>query len=72
MKKYKIHFSIFNLFNDTQAEVAKLQQLFKGLSAAITAGTWYNSEAKYALYVAIGGAVVDTLISCLYFEKTEG
>lgn len=72
MKKYKVYFSIFNLFNETQAEVAKLQQMVKGLSAIVMGATWYNSNANNALYVAIAGAVLDTLISCFYFEKTEG
>lgn len=69
MKKYKVHFSFFNLFNDSQAEVVKLQMIFKAFTATVTTGTWYGSDAKHALWVGIGGFVIDLLIGCLYFEK---
>ena len=69
MKKYKVHFSLFNLFNDTQSEVVKLQQLFKGLTATISGFTWMQTDANHALYVGIVGFIVDILISCFYFEK---
>lgn len=71
MKKYKVHFSIFNLFSDTQAEVVKLQQLFKGLTATITTGTWIASDANHAIYVGIVGFVVDVLLTCFFFEKID-
>lgn len=67
-KKYKVSFSIFNLLSDTQAEVVKLQQYAKMTTAAITGMTWYNSDATYAIYVGIGGVVLDTLIACLNLE----
>lgn len=69
MKKYKVYFSIFNLFSETQSEVVKLQQIFKGLTATITAGTWYASNANYAICVGIVGFFIDLLLSCFYFEK---
>lgn len=71
MKKYKVHFSFFNLFSESQSEVVKLQQLFKTISAAVVGTVWYESNATYALYVAIGGALVDVFLSCFYFEPIE-
>lgn len=69
IKKYKIHFSLFNLFSDTQTEVVKLQTYVKGVVAAITGATWYESNATYALYVGMGGIILDTLLACFYFEQ---
>lgn len=71
MKKYKVYFSFFNLFSESQSEVVKLQQIFKTISAAVVGTVWYESNSTYALYVAIGGAVVDVLLSCFYFEPIE-
>lgn len=71
MKKYKIHFSLTNLLNDTQAEVVRLQQYFKGLTAIIGGSTWIMSNANNVLIVGIIGFVFDTLIACLYFEKIK-
>ena len=68
MKKYKVSFSLFNLFSDTQSEVVKLQTLFKGITAMAAGSTWYASDAENTLYVGIGGYVIDFLISCLYFQ----
>lgn len=68
MKKYKVHFSIFNIFSDSQSEVVKLQTVFKSISAAIVGTVWYNSDSTYALYFAIGGCVVDAILACFYFE----
>ena len=69
MKKYKVHFSIFNIFSDSQSEVVKLQTIFKSISAAAVGTTWYNSDSTYALYVAIGGCVIDAILACFYFEQ---
>lgn len=71
MKKYKVYWSIFNLFGDSQAEVVKLQQIFKGLTATVTGATWYASNANNAIYVGVVGFFVDLLISCFYFENVE-
>lgn len=68
MKKYKIYWSIFNLFSDSQSEVVKLQTLFKGLTAIIATSTWYVTDVESTLYVGIGGYVLDSLIACFYFE----
>lgn len=71
MKKYKIHFSVFNLFSESQAEVVKLQQLFKGLTVIITSAAWYSTDAGHAIYVGIGGFFVDVVLSCFYFEEKK-
>ena len=71
MKKYKVHFSVFNLFSDSQSEVVKLHQLFKSISAAVVGTVWYESNSTYALYVAIGGAIIDVFLSCFYFEPMD-
>jgi hypothetical protein len=71
MKKYKVHFSIFNLFADSQAEVVKLQSIFKGIMSVIVGTTWYGTNATYALYVAILGAVIDASLACFYFEEVN-
>jgi hypothetical protein len=71
MKKYKVFFSIFNLFDQSQAEVVKLQQWAKGLTAVITGSTWIASDANHAIMVGIAGFIIDTLIGCLYFEEKK-
>ncbi len=71
MKKYKVHFSFFNLLTDSQAEVVKLQQMFKALTLLVAGGTYMGSDASHTLLVGIGGFVVDTLLSCLYFEEKK-
>lgn len=71
MKKYKVYFSIFNLFRDTQAEVVKLQSYIKGLTGVIGASVWYTTNANNALIVAIGGFALDALLACLYFEELK-
>jgi hypothetical protein len=70
-KKYKIIFSIFNLFEDTQAEVVKLQQYVKTTIVGISGMTWYNSNATYAIYIGLIGIVLDTLLSCIRLEKLK-
>jgi hypothetical protein len=69
MKKYKVYFSVFNLFGNTQSEIVKLQQYAKGIVSAIVGMTWYESNATYAIYVGIGGVILDTLLACLYLEE---
>lgn len=69
MKRYKVYWSIFNLFSESQSEVVKLQQLFKGLTGTITAGTWYADNAQHALIVAAAGYVIDMILGCFYFEQ---
>lgn len=71
MKKYKVYFSIFNLFNDTQAEVVKLQTYIKTLTGVASGTTWYATNANGALYVAFCGFILDALLSCLYFEEVK-
>lgn len=71
MKKYKIHFSFFNLFSESQSEVVKLQNFFKGLTAIVAGSTWYASDANAALYVGIGGYIIDVVLGCFYFEQVN-
>lgn len=71
MKKYKVYWSLWNLFSNTQAEVVKLQQIVSGIAAAVTSSTWYATDAKHALYVALGFAVLDKIIACIYLEEKK-
>lgn len=71
MKKYKVHFSIFNIFSDSQSEVVKLQTVFKSISAAVVGTVWYESNSTNALYFAIGGCVIDAILACFYFEEVN-
>lgn len=68
MKRYNIYFSFTNLLSESQSEVVKLQQLFKGFTASITLGTWYGADADHAIWVGMAGFVVDILLGCFYFE----
>lgn len=70
-KKYKPHFSIFNIIDGTQPEMAKFKNYIKAATAAVTSMTWYNSDAKYAIIVGITGMIIDTLLDCIYLEKIE-
>lgn len=72
MKKYKIYFSLTNLFGQTQAEVVKLQTYLKGIMATGAITTWLSVNAEIAIYVGIGGVIADTLLACLYFEEIKG
>lgn len=71
MKKYKVHFSIFNLFHQTQSEVVKLQTMIKGISATAIGTTYAMSNEHFALLVAVGAGILDALISCLWFEEVK-
>lgn len=67
-KKYKVTFSVFNLLQDTQAEVVKLQNMVKGFMAVLTGATWYSSNSNNAMFCAIFAMILDTIISMFYFE----
>lgn len=69
MKKYKVHWSIFNLFQETQSEVVKLQQLAKTLMGSLTGLTWLASDANHAIYVGFAAMLLDAILGCFYFEK---
>lgn len=71
MKKYKAHFSIWNCLSETQAEISKLQLMFKGLSATLAGMTWYATDMQFAVYVAIGGFAIDFLLSCVWLEEVK-
>ena len=57
--------------NETQKEVVKLQTIMKGITATIFGGTWMASDSEHAIWVALGGAVADTLLKCLWFEEAK-
>jgi hypothetical protein len=71
MKKYKVHFSLWNLFEETQSEIVNLQNRLKVLIVAASSGAWYASNADNAMYVAIAGFVIDNLLGCIFLEKKE-
>ena len=71
MKKYKIHFSIFNLFADSQAEVVKLQTYVKGFTVMLAGTTWYASDANSTLIVGCLGFICDAILHCLYLEEVK-
>lgn len=68
MKKYKVYWSIFNLFSDSQAEVVRLQNLVKGIMGAGIITTWAETNATYGLILALSAGIVDILLGCFYFE----
>lgn len=70
-KKYKISFSIYNLFGDSCAQVVMLQNKFKAGLTALAGLTYVYSNAELTLIVAIAGAIVDSLLSCFNFEETK-
>lgn len=71
MKKYKVYWSIFNLFADTQSEVVKLQNIVKGIMGAGIITTWAETNATYGLILALSAGAIDVFLGCLYFEKLE-
>jgi hypothetical protein len=72
MKKYKIHWSVFNLFQDTQKEVSKLQTYVKTLTASTFIGTtWYEANTNHSLYIAMAGFAIDLILSGIYLEEKK-
>lgn len=71
MKKYKIHWSIFNLLAASQEEVVKLQQIVKGLMSAGIVTTWLETDATYGMFAALGAGCLDMFIGCFYFEEKK-
>lgn len=69
MKKYKVYWSIWNLMQPTQKEVAQLQTILAGFSAPIIASTYIASSDKNALIAAIVCGVLDKALACLYLEE---
>lgn len=69
MKKYKVHFSFFNLFRATQEEVAQLQTIIGGLTATITGTAFINENPELAMYVGVGGFFLNTFVKLFSFEK---
>lgn len=71
MKKYKIHWSIFNLVGNTQAEVVKLQQTAKALFGTVTVGTYFSDGSKYAIFVGFFAMLIDLVIGCICLEEVK-
>jgi hypothetical protein len=70
MKK-RFTFSIFNLFEETSAEVVKLQGMFKGL-LTVAAGTSYLTVSiEAAAVAAVVGFIVNELLGCLKVVTDE-
>lgn len=67
--KYKVSFSLFNLFNSSSEEIVKLQTMWAGLATTLTTSVYISSNEKYTLFTAIGCFIVDKLITCLEFKK---
>lgn len=71
MKKYNVTFSFFNLFEQSSAEVVKLQGMIKAGTATIATTTYVASSEGWVLLVGAIGFVLDTLAACLHFEKLQ-
>ena len=69
MKKYKISFSLSNLFADSTSQVTTLQNKSKAIFTAMAGATYVASNAEWTLLVAVAAVVSDTLISCLSFDE---
>lgn len=69
MKRYKVKFSFINLFFQTQKEVQRLQTMWGGIAVIICTSTFMSTNDRYALYAAVGCAIVDKLIACLWLEQ---
>jgi hypothetical protein len=69
MKKYKIHWSIWNLVQPTQKEVSQLQTIWAGFSAPIIASALIASNDRNALIAAVVCGLIDKSLSCLYLEE---
>jgi hypothetical protein len=69
MKNYKVKFSLVNLFFQTQKEVQRLQTMWGAIAVVICTSTFINASDRYALYAALGCAVIDKLIGCLWLEE---
>jgi hypothetical protein len=71
MKKYKYHFSISNLFTDSQAEIVKFQTWVKTSTVFIGASVFIASSETNTLIVAALGFVFDTILHCMYLEEVK-
>lgn len=69
MKKYKVHFSLWNSVGSSQPEIGRLQGYLKGLTAILAGSAWYATTPINALFVGIGGFVFDFILSCIYLEE---
>lgn len=71
MKKYKVYFSIFNLFNDSQKEVVKIQTYIKAGTATVATSTFMATNAEMAMIVGAVGFLLDAITACFYFEEIK-
>jgi hypothetical protein len=64
MKK-RFVFSVFNLFEDTSAEVVKLQAIFKGLVGTVAGTAYFSVSPEAATIAAVVGFAVNEILGCL-------
>ncbi len=70
MKK-RFTFSLFNLTEETSAEVVKLQGIVKGLVGSIAVSTWFAVSPELSGVLTISGAVIIELLGCLKVVTDE-
>lgn len=71
-KKYKWGFSFFNLLDESQKEIVKIQTMFKGILGIALASTYITTASPGGtLIVAIAGAFADAIIACFWFEEIK-
>jgi branched-subunit amino acid transport protein len=71
MKKRKVYWSIWNLTESTQKEVAQLQLAWEGLAAIITGATIWQSDSVHAIIVAGVCYAINKAIGCIYLEEIK-
>jgi ElaB/YqjD/DUF883 family membrane-anchored ribosome-binding protein len=68
-KKYKAHFSIWNLTRKTQQEVATIQAWVKGLTGILAASSLVLENPWYTLAVGAFGYLIDGILACIWLEE---
>ena len=63
MKK-RFEFSVFNLTEETPAEIVKLQGIVKGLIGTVATTTWFTVSPELAGSLAVAGAIVIEFLGC--------
>lgn len=71
MKKYEVNWHFFNMLEDSQKEVVRLQAMWKGIALTLATSTYVNSNDKATLVVGLMCAVVDQLITGFWFVPKE-
>lgn len=65
----KYHWSVFQIFEETQKEVTRIQATWSGIAVIITSSAYVISSPPYALIAALGCALVDKMIAGIWIEK---